>query len=83
MHKSKDCTFNITDLLVGRDGKIEGSKFRMNLAFGITSWVLIYSSLHGTLTEWLFAGYLAAWVADRKFSRDIKSITPIDTGTNS
>ena len=71
IHTNKSNTLNLDDLFVDRSsGKINGSKVRMNLAFFVTSWVMIYSALNGTMTEWLFAGYLAAWVADRKFSRD-------------
>ena len=59
------------DLFIdARTKKIDGSKFRMTLAFFITSWVMVYSTLNDKMTEWLFLAYIAAWITDRKFSRD-------------
>lgn len=68
-NKDPKNSFNFNDLLVDDTGKAGGSKMRLNLAFVICSWVLIYYTLNGTVSEWLFAAYLAAFVADRVSSR--------------
>lgn len=74
LHTNKENPFNLSDLFIDpKTKKVDGSKLRMNLAFFVTSWIVVYSTLNTTMTEWLFAGYLAAWVADRKFSRDADS----------
>ncbi len=71
MHTNKNNTFDLTELFIDVDTRrVSGSKVRMNLAFFVTSWVLVYATLKGSITEWLFAGYIAAWVLDRKFSRE-------------
>lgn len=66
-------SFNFSDLLEDDSGKIGGSKMRLNLAFIICSWILLYYSLNGTLSEWLFAAYLGAFVYDRAQSRSAES----------
>lgn len=72
--------FNFSDLLSDNTtGKIGGSKMRLNLAFIICSWILLYYSLNGTLSEWLFAAYLGAFVYDRAASRSSEvtaTVTP-------
>ena len=53
IHTSKTNSLDMADLFVDHaSGKINGSKLRMNLAFFVTSWVMIYSTLNATLTEW-------------------------------
>ena len=77
LHSNPHCEINLADLIMDRQSKkIDGARFRINLAFFVTTWVLIYTTLTGHLADWLFAGYLAAWVADRKFSRDNTNTTP-------
>lgn len=81
LHTDKNNEFNFSDLFLNPNTKkIEGSMFRMNIAFFVSNWVLIYVTLNGNLSEWLFAAYLTAWVADRKFSRNAAAATPIIPG---
>ena len=67
--KSTTSPIDFVDLFLDpKTGKIGGSEFRINTAFMVTSWALIYFTLKGTLTEWYIAAYLTAFVADRVFS---------------
>lgn len=62
--------FNLTHLFLDpKSNKISDSKFRMNIAFLATTWVLTYLAISDTLTEWFLIGYLTAWVIDRANSR--------------
>lgn len=69
---------DLNDLFIDGSGKLGGSKMRLNMAFIVTTWVLIYYSLQGQLSEWLFGAYLAAFVYDRVSSRrnDPGSLNP-------
>lgn len=70
IHKSEKNNINFADLFLDkRTGKIGGSEFRINTAFLASTWALVFLTIKGALTEWFFAGYLAAFVADRIFSR--------------
>jgi Ca2+/Na+ antiporter len=60
---------DLNDLFIDGSGKIGGSKMRLNMAFIVTTWILIYYTLQGQLSEWLFAAYIAAFVYDRVNSR--------------
>lgn len=83
MHTSKSNKVDLTELFVDPvTRKIDGSKTRMNVAFFVTSWILVYYTLANALSEWLFAAYIAAWVADRKFSRDAISAKITDIVTD-
>jgi len=69
-HQNPTNVFNFNDLFVDpATNKIGGSRMRLNVAFIICSWILIYYSLQGSLSEWLFGAYIAAFVADHAWSR--------------
>lgn len=65
--RDDDDPINLDDLLLerGPDGTKQISKIAavMFAAFVVTSWVLIYQTLNGTLSDALYGAYLAAWVA--------------------
>ena len=54
-------------------GRMSDSKFRLNIAFALTSFVLIYLTLNNKLTEWYVTAFLGAWVIDRWGSRNASS----------
>lgn len=68
-NNNPNSSFNFMDMFVDNSGKIGTSKMRLNLAFIVTTWVLIYYTLNGQLSEWLFAAYIAAFVYDQAHSR--------------
>lgn len=71
LHTNKNNPFDLSDLFLDpKTKRIDGAKTRVNLAFFLTSWIMIYTTLNDHLVEWLFLAYLTAWVADRKFSRE-------------
>lgn len=45
------------------------SKMRLNGAWVVTSFAFIYLTINKNLTEWYAAAYMAAFVADRAYSR--------------
>lgn len=67
---------DLNDLFIDSSGKLGGSKMRLNMAFIVTTWVLIYYTLQGQLSEWLFGAYLAAFVYDRISSRGATTSSP-------
>jgi hypothetical protein len=50
------------DMVVGDDGKLSWSKVFACTSGFVATWVVIHAELAGTLTEWLFNGYLALGV---------------------
>lgn len=68
-HKDPKNAIDLNDLVIDGSGKIGGSRMRLNLAFITCTWVLVYYTLQGQLSEWLFAAYIAAFVYDRMNSR--------------
>lgn len=71
MHRDPNHRFDITELFIDKNtGRIGGSEFRMNSAFFVTSWALVYSILKNQSVEIVFGGYLTAWVLDRYNSRN-------------
>lgn len=69
LKKSRDNSnpINIDDLLLerGPDGSKQLSKIACYLlgAFLVSSWVVVYQLMQGTLTDLCFGAYLTAWVA--------------------
>lgn len=68
-HFSKTSPINLADMFLDESGKIGSSKTRLNSAFIIASWAMIYMVVKGSLTEWYLAAYLAAFVYDRAQAR--------------
>lgn len=71
---------NFVDLLTDASGKIGGSKMRLNLAFLLASWVVVYSTIKGDLSEWLFGAYIAAFVFDRMSARKSETDPLVEDG---
>lgn len=74
--------FSLIDLLIdNKTKKISGSKFRLNGAFFVTSWILIWITLKVTTVTsdfvLLYAAFLTAWVTDRINSRS-KLLTDLE-----
>ena len=71
VNRSDKNQIDFTDLFINKKtGKLGGSEFRINIAFLLTSWALVFLTIQGSLTEWFLGAYLAAFVADRMFSRN-------------
>jgi hypothetical protein len=65
---SKNNDLNLMDMFA-ENGKLGGSKMRLNGAWIVTTWALVYLTLSKGLTEWFLTAYLLAFVSDRIFSR--------------
>lgn len=42
---------------------------RLNIAFAVTTFILLYYTLQDHLSEWLYGGYIGAWVADKVLTK--------------
>ena len=91
VHTSKKNTVDFTDLFIDpKTGKIGGSEARVNLAFLLSSWVLVFLAMKDLLSEWFFLAYTGTFVADRALARigqlgvsnDQKNTTTTSTPTS-
>ena len=75
IHRSKDNNINFLDLFIDpKTGRIGGSEARINFAFLLSSWCLIFLAMKSELSEWFYGAYVGAFVLDRALSR-IGSLT--------
>lgn len=78
-----DDDLNLLDLLKDEEThKISSSKFRILITTIVVTWAFIYETMAGRLSEWLFFGYLAAFVTDRIMNRYISLKDNSDASTN-
>lgn len=61
--RNRDSKIALDDLLIGDDGKISKAATVMFGAFFMTTWVIVYLTINGKLTEGYFTAYILAWVA--------------------
>lgn len=54
---------NLDDLLLGDDGKMSKAAVVMLGAFGVTTWMMVFLTLQGKMTEGYLGIYVAAWIA--------------------
>lgn len=78
-NKAVASKIQLDDLLLGEDGRISKAASVMMGSFGLTSWVIIWQTINGALTEWMFTAYMGAWVLPT-VTKLIKGPTP---GTSS
>jgi hypothetical protein len=76
LHKDPNNSINVIDLFADPNGKVGGSKMRLNLAFIISSWILVYYTLNGQLSEWLYTAFISAFVIDRISARTSDVVPP-------
>jgi len=53
---------DLEDLLIGEDGKLSKSACVLLGSFLMTTWVIVYLTYTGKLTDMYFATYVTAWV---------------------
>ena len=61
--RSNSSRLNLDDLLLGDDGKISKAAAVMLGAFIATTWMMVYLTLQGKMTEGYLGIYVAAWIA--------------------
>lgn len=57
---TKDNSIDLKSLLI-KDGEVSLSKLGQLIAMLVSTWIIIYQTRNGLLTEWLFTGYMIAW----------------------
>jgi hypothetical protein len=61
-HLDKSSEFDVRDLLIDkRTKRLSLNKIGQFFALLVSTWVLIYETRSGRLTEWLFIAYMIAW----------------------
>lgn len=75
--RSKNTTSGIQldDLVLGDDGRVSKAAFVLGGSFLVTSWVVVFQTVNGTLSDLTFGAYVAAWVAPT-VTRLIKGTPP-------
>jgi len=61
-HRDALAQFNAFDLIT-ENGKVSKIALAFMVAFGVTTWVIIYLTIQGKMTEGLFLAYGGMWVA--------------------
>jgi hypothetical protein len=61
--RSSCSKIDLEDLLLGADGKLSRGAAVLLGSFLMTTWVIVYLTYTGKLTEGYFTAYLATWVA--------------------
>lgn len=61
--RSTASAINLEDLLLGEDGKLSKAAAVMMGAFAMTTWLMVYLTLGGKMTEGYLAIYVGAWIA--------------------
>lgn len=60
-HSDKHVKFDIKTLILDDKGNFSVYYVAQILSLMTSTWILIYQTRHGILTEWLFTGYMVAW----------------------
>ena len=61
-HARKNVEFDVKDIFIdGRTNRLSLAKLGQFVAMLVSTWIIIYQTRHGLLTEWLFTGYMLAW----------------------
>lgn len=69
----KDSSFDASQIVTNADGTFSLSKFGQLLSLLVSTWIIIYQTRHGLLTEFLFSGYMVAWAGANAFNKYLES----------
>lgn len=72
----KDSKFDASQIVTNADGTFSLSKFGQLLSLLVSTWIIIYQTRHGLLTEFLFSGYMLAWAGANAFNKYLESKKP-------
>lgn len=73
---TKDNSIDLKSLLI-KDGEVSLSKLGQLIAMLVSTWIIIYQTRNGLLTEWLFTGYMIAWSGANLVSKWIDRGSPL------
>jgi len=62
-NRCRNSPIKLEDLLIGDDGRLSKAAAVMMGAFAMTTWLIVYLTVTGKITEGYFTAYLGAWVA--------------------
>lgn len=79
-HKNPKNTFDLTDTLIGEDGKASLYKIGQASALIVSTWAFIIMVQKDKLTEFYFYGYMGVW-SGINLAKNIFGKAP-DAGTN-
>ena len=82
-HKAQDIVFNLYDLLL-ENGKVSRLAVVFMGSFGVSSWIMIRTTIDGKMNEGLFMAYGGVWVAPiiaKLFSSVASSSTTVTATT--
>ena len=79
-HNSADNTFDLTDTLLGPDGKVSLYKVGQAAALIVSTWAFIIMVQKDKMTEYYFYGYMTIW-SGINLAKNIFGKAP-DGGTN-
>ncbi len=61
-HRNLESKLDLDDLLLGDDGRMSRSAVVLLCSFVMTTWMMIYLTLQGQMTEGYLGIYIAAWI---------------------
>ena len=70
-----DNNIEISDL-VCKDGRLDEKKFTRLGAWAVSTWGFVFLIMDGKMSEWYFAGYMGAWVANAILDKYLNSRSP-------
>jgi len=76
-----DSNFSIKSIVSDDNGKFSLSKTGQFVSMLVSTWVIVYQTNHGVLTEWLFTGYMLAWAGANAYKQYLSTKTN-PSGTN-
>jgi hypothetical protein len=69
----KDSAFDVSQIVTNADGTFSLSKFGQLVSMLVSTWIIIYQTRHGLLTEFLFSGYMISWAGANAFHKYLES----------
>ena len=75
-HLNSTSKFDASQIVTNTDGTFSLSKFGQLLSLLVSTWIIIYQTRHGLITEFLFSGYMLAWAGANAFNKYLESKKP-------
>jgi hypothetical protein len=81
-HNDEETRFDLTELMIdSKTNRVSLMKIGQALALLVSTWVLIYETRAGRLSEWLFLSYMGCWAGANLANKWLRTKGTQDGGT--
>ena len=82
IQRNQNNNFDFADMLRDVNGKPSAGRWMTFVCGAVSSWYVVYATIHNTISEFSFLGYLTVWSGAKIAERMLEMKTGVSTSNN-